>query len=101
MAEQTDKSFIGAVDAQRRKQIKGLEHLEKRLLTAQKRKLKDHVQRITDLQNQLFPNQSLQERSVNFSQFYLEYGDSLIPQLINNLEPLKSEFLVLQLQDNA
>jgi len=78
-----------------------LEHLEKRLLTAQKRKLKDHVQRITDLQNQLFPNQSLQERSVNFSQFYLEYGDSLIPQLINNLEPLKSEFLVLQLQDNA
>ena len=101
LAEQTDKSFIGAVDAQRRKQIKGLQHLEKRLLTAQKRKLKDHVQRITDLQNQLFPNQSLQERSVNFSQFYLEYGDSLIPQLINNLEPLKSEFLVLQLQDNA
>lgn len=101
LAEQTDKSFIGAVDAQRRKQIKGLEHLEKRLLTAQKRKLKDHVERITDLQNQLFPNQSLQERSINFSQFYLEYGDRLIAQLINNLEPLKSEFLVLQLQDNA
>ncbi len=100
IAEQTDKSFLGAVDAQRRKQIKGLEHLEKRLLTAQKRKLKDHIERITDLQNQLFPNQSLQERSVNFSQFYLEYGDKLIKQLIQNLEPLNAQFLILQLEDN-
>ena len=31
-------SFIGAVDAQQRKQLKGLENLEKRLLRAEKRK---------------------------------------------------------------
>lgn len=97
LAEQTDKSFIGAVKAQERKQIKGLEHLEKRLLKAQKKKLSDQVSRMTDLQNELFPNESLQERTVNFSELYLEFGDQLIEQLVLNLQPLKQEFLILNL----
>ncbi len=97
LAEQTDKSFIGAVKAQEVKQIKGLKHLEKRLLKAQKRKLKDQIERCTELQEQLFPNQSLQERTINFSELYLEYGDSLIPELMKSLEPLKGEFSIITL----
>jgi len=97
LAEKTDRSFIGAVAAQEKKQIKGLEYLEKRLLTAQKRKLKDHVVRITDLQGALFPNQSLQERNINFSQLYLEYGDTLISTLKSELEPLKKGFNLITL----
>tara|TARA_R110000868_G_scaffold1389_19_gene10796 strand:- start:10470 stop:12071 length:1602 start_codon:yes stop_codon:yes gene_type:complete len=95
VAEQTDKSFLRAVKAQEAKQLKGLEKLEKRLLKAQKRKLSDQVSRMTDIQNELFPNQSLQERNTNFSEFYLQYGDRLIPELIANLQPLKNEFLIL------
>lgn len=95
LAKQTDVSFIGAVSAQEKKQINGLNHLEKRLLTAQKRKLKDQVERITDLQNQLFPNGSLQERNTNFSELYLEFGDALIPKLIQELQPLKGAFAIL------
>jgi bacillithiol biosynthesis cysteine-adding enzyme BshC len=95
LAEQTDKSFLGAVKSQEVKQIKGLNHLEKRLLKAQKRKLKDQIERCTDLQEQLFPGQSLQERNTNFSELYLEYGDALISELIKKLKPLKEGFLVL------
>ncbi len=97
LAKQTDKSFLGAVGAQERKQIKGLEHLEKRLLKAQKRKLKDHTNRITELQDQLFPGKSLQERNLNFSEVYLEYGTELVPKLISELEPLKLQFSILEL----
>ncbi|AUP77767.1 bacillithiol biosynthesis cysteine-adding enzyme BshC [Flavivirga eckloniae] len=97
LAELTDKSFIGAVKAQEIKQLKGLEALEKRLLKAQKKTLADQVSRMTELQEQLFPSQSLQERNTNFSQFYLEYGAKLIPNLIENLEPLKGEFTILTL----
>ncbi|MDO5981117.1 bacillithiol biosynthesis cysteine-adding enzyme BshC [Flavivirga spongiicola] len=97
LAEQTDKSFLGAVKAQEVKQLKGIENLEKRLLKAQKKTLADQVSRITELQEQLFPGQSLQERNTNFSEFYLEYGERLIPNLIKNLEPLKGEFLILNL----
>ncbi|MBM1107927.1 bacillithiol biosynthesis cysteine-adding enzyme BshC [Aurantibacter crassamenti] len=95
LAEQTDKSFLGAVKAQEIKQKKGLDNLENRLMQAQKRKLKDQVLRVTELQNELFPNHSLQERIMNFSELYLEYGEDLIPQLIDSLKPLDLEFTVL------
>lgn len=97
LAEQTDKTFLGAVKAQEVKQLKGLDNLEKRLLKAQKRKLSDQVSRMTDIQNELFPNQSLQERTTNFSEFYLEHGEKLISELIKHLDPLKSEFTILTL----
>jgi bacillithiol biosynthesis cysteine-adding enzyme BshC len=96
LAEATDKSFYGAVKAQEVKQLNGLDRLEKRLLKAQKIKLKDQVIRMTALQNQLFPNKSLQERTLNFSELYMEMGDNLIPFLINALNPLHQEFLVLK-----
>lgn len=95
IAFKTDESFIGAVKAQEAKQIKGLDNLEKRLLKAQKRKLKDVLERIIDLQNQLFPNQSLQERQANFSEFYLENGNNLIPILIQKLKPLENNFEII------
>uniref|UniRef100_UPI0030ECBC8A bacillithiol biosynthesis protein BshC n=1 Tax=uncultured Winogradskyella sp. TaxID=395353 RepID=UPI0030ECBC8A len=98
LADQTDKSFFGAVKAQETKQLKGLKNLEKRLLIAQKRKLVDQIERCTELQEQLFPNQSLQERNTNFSELYLEFGEQLIPELLKALEPLKGEFLILNLK---
>ncbi|PIB25319.1 bacillithiol biosynthesis cysteine-adding enzyme BshC [Maribacter sp. 4G9] len=97
LAEKTDKSFLGAVKAQEVKQKKGLDNLEKRLLKAQKRKLEDHVVRLTDIQNQLFPGQSLQERQLNFSELYLEYGEELIPMLLKNLNPLDLNFMVIKI----
>lgn len=95
LAEKTDKSFSGAVKAQEVKQKKGLDNLEKRLLKAQKRKLQDQLQRVTDLQCELFPNYSLQERQSNFSEFYLEKGDQLIPLLIQKLKPLEHNFDII------
>lgn len=92
IALQTDKSFIGAVQAQKSKQIKGLDHLEKRLLKAQKRVFSSELERITSLQNELFPNGNLQERKSNFSKFYMTYGAELIPKLMENLNPLEQEF---------
>lgn len=96
LAEQTDESFLGAVKAQEIKQKKGLDHLEKRLLKAQKRKLEDHVVRLTKLQNELFPNRSLQERQLNFSEMYLEMGDAFVPMLMDSLDPFCAEFMVLK-----
>lgn len=95
LAEKTDKSFLGAVKAQEVKQLKGLEKLEKRLLKAQKRKLSDEVSRIARLQNELFPNYSLQERQTNFSEIYAEHGPELITRLMEDLDPLEMNFKIL------
>ena len=81
LAQQTDASFLGAVEAQEKKQKKGIDRLEKRLLKAQRIKLVDHVNRLTELQQQLFPMGDLQERRVNFAEFVLQFGDDFIPFL--------------------
>ncbi len=96
LASLTDASFLGAVRAQEVRQKNGLDKLEKRLLKAQRRKLKDQVVRIASLQNALFPDKSLQERQLNFSEMYLELGTELIPKLITAMPPLGTEFLVLE-----
>lgn len=97
LAQKTDPTFKKMVDAQQVKQLKGIETLEKRMLKAQKRKLKDHLDRVTQLQNELFPNGSLQERFSNFSELYLEYGESLIPTIFKELYPLDSEFQIIKM----
>jgi bacillithiol synthase len=97
IANQTDKSFIGAVKAQETKQLKGLENLEKRLLKAEKRIHSDQLNRIIQLQNELFPKQSLQERKANFSEFYIEYGAQFIQNLVSELNPLDNRFTTLKL----
>ena len=96
IALKTDKSFAGAVNAQEKKQIKGLENLEKRLLKAEKKVHLAQLERIIQLQNELFPNESLQERKSNFSEFYLEAGNSLIKKLIEELKPLSECFSTIK-----
>ena len=98
LAAKTDPTFLGAVNAQEKKQLNGLDNLEKRLLKAQKRKHSDVVKRVTELQNELFPNQSLQERNQNFSAFYEAMGANLISLLLKNTDPLKFEFAVIEFE---
>lgn len=88
LAQQTDASFLGAVEAQEKKQLKGLNTLEKRLLKAQRIKLKDQIVRMTDLRHELFPNGKLQERLSHFSSFV---GDEGIAMFTNNLKEALNE----------
>jgi len=86
---------LGALKAQEAKQMKGIENLEKRMLKAQKKVHEEHLKRVKELQNQLFPLQGLQERQDNFSSFYVEFGPILLSQLMEELQPLAHEFKVL------
>ena len=92
----TDKSFEGAVEAQKKKQFKGIKKLEKRLLKAQRRKLEFHVKRLSLLHEELFPGELLQERKTNFTQFYLLYGFEFMDQLIENFDPLGKQWTILR-----
>ena len=97
VAKNTDVSFVGAVNAQENKQIKGLQNLEKRLLRAEKRRQKELVFRIKELQNQLIPNYGLEERQRNFSEYYIAHGPSFLKALQGALKPLQLEFTILEL----
>lgn len=94
IALQTDKSFTGAVKAQEKKQIQGLENLEKRLLKAERKNHTSKLERIFEIQNELFPSKSLQERKQNFSTFAAEVDDfeSFILKIQLKLNPLAQNF---------
>ena len=91
----TDASFLKSVKAQKIKQFKGVDNLENRLLKAQKIKLKDHVERLILLHENLFPNESLQERVNNFSFPFLENGEDLMDILYESFDPLSYKFTLI------
>ena len=97
IALKTDASFKGAVKAQEIKQLNGLSNLEKRLLRAEKRVYKEKLDRISALQEELFPNESLQERKQNFSEFYIEDGLNLITKISDNLDPFSPYFTIIKI----
>lgn len=97
IAARTDKSFLKALQAQEKKQILGLEHLEKRLLKAEKKVYADKLKRILAIQAILFPKQSLQERVSNFSEYYQNNGSLLFTLLFNHLDPLSQNFSIILL----
>jgi len=99
IASRTDQTFTGAVNAQRAKQLKGLENLEKRLLKAEKRKHHELVERISNLKNELFPAGKLQERYDNFIPYFEEYGAEFKQALLNHLDPFTFDFHVLYIND--
>ena len=94
VANLTDRSMLGAVNAQRQKQLNGLEKLKKKLLRAEKRKNSDLMERIQIIHSELFPKSGLQERHDNFIAYYLEYGDAWLKGLYEQLDPFKFEFTV-------
>ena len=99
LAKQTDASFVGAVAAQEKKQLNGLDHLEKRLLKAQKIRHKEQLDRLLEVRGTVFPKGNLQERITNFSEYYLAYGPELISIIKQSLKPLAGEFTVIVLDE--
>ena len=95
LIEKTDKSFKGAVLAQKKKQNKGILNLEKKLLKSQKRKMVDYVQRINLIYEAIYPNDDLQERHLNFFELYESEGVMILSNLKKALDPFDENFTIL------
>ncbi|WP_417589851.1 bacillithiol biosynthesis cysteine-adding enzyme BshC [Owenweeksia hongkongensis] len=95
VANLTDKSMLGAVNAQRQKQLNGLDNLKKKLIRAEKRRQSDQMEKLERVYFALFPKGSLQERHDNLSVYFSEYGPAFIEQLFESLDPLDYRFRVI------
>lgn len=72
-----------------------VKNLEKKMFSASRKKESVMVERIERIKGELFPSGSLQERRLNFSVFYNIWGDSLIDELIEKLDPFDYRFTIL------
>ena len=88
----TDSSFLGAVNAQKKKQFNGIDKLEKRLLKAQKRKMSSIENDLIHIYEEINPDNIFQERKINFIDFYLHYGNTFLKIYLVTLIYLKKVF---------
>ncbi|MGB7499192.1 MAG: bacillithiol biosynthesis cysteine-adding enzyme BshC [Moheibacter sp.] len=93
-AVRTDVTFSKMVAAQRAKQLKGLGKMLKRLERAERKKQAERTERIEAIYKKLFPNNKLQERVDNFSEFHLEYGFNFIDEIYDEIKPIDFCFTI-------
>ncbi len=72
-----------------------MDNLEKKLVKAEKINYQTRLEQVEHIKNDLFPKDSLQERTENFGLFYVKWGQTFIDELIRNFEPLEFQFTVL------
>lgn len=95
LAQLTEESMLGAVNAQRQKQMRGLEKLRKKLLRAEKRRQKTVMDKIDRIHGALFPEGGLQERHDTLAPYYAQYGPAFIQTLLEQADPLQDCFGIL------
>ena len=93
-AIQTDSTFENMVNAQQKRQLDGLAKMRKRLIKAEKIKNSERVERIEKLYFELFPNGNLQERTMNFSEFWLEYGKGFVKEIYDEIHPFDFRLII-------
>lgn len=89
-----DATLTKSADAALARIQRQLQVLEKKMLRAEKQKMEVQMERIARLKAGLFPNNSLQERVENFTDYFLQYGYTFFDVLKEAMQPLNPAFLV-------
>jgi len=94
-ANKIDNTLVPSADAVQARLKHAMDNLEKKLIKAEKRNYQTRLNQVEQIKSDLFPKDSLQERTENFGLFYVKWGQSFIDELVKNFEPLEFKFTVL------
>src|SRR5665213_2654278 len=94
-AKKVDNTLVPSAEAVYARLKHAIGNLEKKLVRAEKQNYHVRLEQIDQIKHDLFPKDSLQERSENFGLFYVKWGQIFIDELIKNFEPLAFKFTVL------
>lgn len=93
----TDKSFGDLVDAEKTRQLKSFHRMRKRLLRAEKIKQNEKLQQLSDLFLTVHPGAVWQERVLNFSVFFADYGKEWLQTCYDGINVEKPELSVISI----
>jgi bacillithiol biosynthesis cysteine-adding enzyme BshC len=94
-ASKVDNTLAPSAEAVQARLKHAIDNLEKKLVKAEKRNYQTRLEQVERIKSDIFPKDSLQERTENFGLFYVKWGQSFIDELIGNFEPLDFRFTVL------
>lgn len=92
-----DKTLSGSLSAELQKSINGLDIISGKANKALKQRSETEINQIKSVKQKLFPHGVPQERSENFSEFYLKYGKAFFKELKEKTDPfLLKQFLFIE-----
>lgn len=94
LAANVDTTLKQHVEALKTKAVYRLQELEKKMLRAEKRKYTSEQQQLQKIKSALFPNNNLQERVENISDFYAKHGKQLLDILYQSSASFAQEFAI-------
>lgn len=89
-SEYTDPSWKNMILAQQKKQLNGLNKINKRFYKAERLKNHELISNFEKLYSEIFPNGTWQERRENFSYYYSIYGKKFIALLYEAINEFES-----------
>jgi uncharacterized protein YllA (UPF0747 family) len=96
IAQHVDSTLQGHVQSLQTRSLKKLQVLEKKILKAEKRKFSTASAQVKKIKDSIFPNNSLQERTENFSAWYATQGRTLLDNIADNSPTLEQSFTILR-----
>ena len=93
-ANLTENSFSQMLEAEKTRQLKSFDKLQRRLLKAEKIKNAEWLERWYILYGSIHPKNIWQERVWNFSVFYSQYGKDWLHFCYENMPTEKSELII-------
>ena len=94
-ASKVDNTLAPSAEAVQARLKHAIDNLEKKLVKAEKRNYQTRLEQVEQIKSDIFPKDSLQERTENFGLFYVKWGQGFIDELIRNFEPLDFKFTIL------
>jgi bacillithiol biosynthesis cysteine-adding enzyme BshC len=94
-AGEIDQTLIPSAEAVQARLKHAITNLERKLVKAEKKNYEIRLAQIEQFKAELFPKNSLQERTENFGLSYVKWGRTFIDELIRNFEPLHFKFTIL------
>ena len=96
-SELTDHSFGNMVEAENTRQLKSFKRLKKRLLHAEKIKQNEKLERLENLFLAIHPGKTWQERTLNFSVFYSDFGREWLQNCYEEITVDRSELIIVSI----
>lgn len=96
-----DQTLLDHISRIHKMALGNLNHLEHKILKAEKRNQYDRVQQLQQLKSRLFPMNSLQERIENIIPFWSRYGKELIDIIYHQSLSLEQQFTVVNLSNQT
>lgn len=92
-----DKTLISAAETMSMKTFQNLNTLKSKVTAAQKQKYEAKIRQISKLKNIIFPNDALQERSLNHIYFYNKYGEDFLDIIFSELNINAFEHQIIEI----